>query len=47
MIPKSWSSTDSNEIRTMHTKNDYIEIKINEDADEIIQELFDSLLCRY
>ena len=23
------------------------EIKINEDADEIIQELFDSLLCRY
>ena len=27
----------------MHSKSDYIEIMINEEADEIIEELFDSL----
>ena len=31
----------------MHSKSDNIEIKINDKADEVIKELFDSLKNRY
>ena len=31
----------------MHSKSDNIEIMINDEADEIIEELFDSLKNRY
>ena len=31
----------------MHSKSDNIEIKINEKADEVIKDLFDSLKNRY
>ena len=41
------SSKDSNETRTMHTKSINIEIMIGNETDEIIKELFDSLLQRY
>ena len=41
------SSKDSNETRTMHTKSDNIEIVIGNEMDEIIEELFKSLLQRY
>ena len=37
------SFKDSNEIRTMHTKSDNIEIMIRNKTNEIIEELFDSL----
>ena len=33
----------SNEIRTMHTESDNIEIMIRNKTNEIIEELFDSL----
>ena len=31
----------------MHSKNDNIDIMINDEADEVIEELFDSLKNRY
>ena len=37
------SFKDSNEIRTMHTKSDNIEIMIRNKTNDIIEELFDSL----
>ena len=42
-----FSSKDSQEIRTMHSKSDNIEILIGNETDEIIEDLFDSLLQRY
>ena len=33
--------------RVMHSKHDKIEIMINDEADEVIKELFDSLKNRY
>ena len=41
------SSKDSNETRTMHTTNDNIEIMIGNETDEIIEEIFESLLQKY
>ena len=41
------SSTDNGEKRVMHSKSDNIEIVMNDKADEIIEELFDSLKNRY
>ena len=41
------SSKDSDETRTMHTKSDNIEIMMSSETDEIIEELFKSLLQRY
>ena len=41
------SSKDSDEIRSMHTKSDNIEIMIGSEANEITKELFKSLLQRY
>ena len=41
------SSKDSDETRTMLTKSDNIEIMMGSETDEIIKELFKSLLERY
>ena len=41
------SSKDSDETRTMLTKSDNIEIMMGSETDEIIKELFKSLLQRY
>ena len=41
------SSKDFNETRTMHIKSDNIEIMMGSETDEIIGELFNSLLQRY
>ena len=41
------SHKNSNETRTMHTKNDNIETIMSSETDEIIEELFKSLLQRY
>ena len=41
------SSKDSNEIRTMHTKSNNVEIMMGSETDEIIEELFESLLQLY
>ena len=41
------SSKDNDEEQIMHSKSDNIEIMINEEADEVIQVLFQSLLFRY
>ena len=41
------SSKDSDEIRTIHTKSDNIYIMMGDETDEIIKELFESLLQRY
>ena len=41
------SSKDSDETRTMHTKSNYVEIMVGSETDEIIEELFDSLLQLY
>ena len=41
------SSKDFDELRTMHTKSDNIEIMIGNETSEIIEELFNSLLQRY
>ena len=41
------SKNDSDETRTMRTKSDNIEIKMGSETDEIIKELFKSLLQRY
>ena len=41
------SSKDNNEECVMHSKSDNIEMMINNKADEIIEELFQSLLSHY
>ena len=41
------SSKDSDETRDMHTKNNNVEIMVGSETDEIIKELFKSLLQRY
>ena len=41
------SSENSNEARTKHTWSNNIKIMIGNETDEIIKELFDSLLQRY
>ena len=41
------SSKDSDETSTMHTKSDDIEIMVSNKTDEIIEELFKSLLQKY
>ena len=41
------SSIDNDEKCVMHSKSDNIEIMINDEADEVIKELFDSLKNRY
>ena len=38
---------DSNETRIMHTKSDYTEIRIGDDTNDVIKELFKSFLQRY
>ena len=40
-------SIDNDEERVMHSKSDHIEIIINDEADELTKELFDSLKNRY
>ena len=42
-----FSSKDSEEIYTMHSKSDNIEILIGNETGEIIEDLFDSFLQRY
>lgn len=44
---KFMSSTDSNEMRMLHTKCDSVVIMIDKDTYDIIQQLSDSLLNRY
>ena len=41
------SSIDNDEERVMHSKCDNIEIMVNDEADKVIKELFDSLKNRY
>ena len=41
------SSKDSDEICTMHTKSNNIEIMMGNETDEIIEDLFESLLQNY
>ena len=41
------SSTDRDEDRLMHSKSDNIEVVINDEADQVIKELFYSLRNRY
>ena len=41
------SSKDTEEKRVMHSKSENVKIMIYEKADEVIQELFESLLSRY
>ena len=41
------SSKDSNEIRTMDRTNNNTEIMMGKETDEIIEELFKSLLQKY
>ena len=43
----SISSLDNDEEHVMHSKNDNIEIMINDEADEVIEEIFDLLKNRY
>ena len=38
---------DSNEKRIMHTKSDNAEIRIGDDTNDVVKELFKSLLQRY
>ena len=40
-------SKDYNEEHVMHSKSDNIEIMINDKADKVLEELFQSLLSRY
>ena len=47
MIIDFISSKDSDEIRTMQTKSNNIEIMMGNETDEIIEELFESLLQKY
>ena len=47
-IPNNFiSSIDNDEERVMHANSDNIETMINDEADEVIKELFDSLKNRY
>ena len=47
-IPSNFiSSIDNNEERLIHSKSDDIEIMINDEADGVIKELFDSLKNRH
>ena len=41
------SKPDSDETHTMRTKSDNIEIMISGETDEVVEELFKSLLQRY
>ena len=41
------SSIDNDEERVMHSKSDDIQIMINDEAEEVIKKLFDSLKDRY
>ena len=41
------SSKDNDEERVMHLKSDNIEFMIYDNAEEVIKELFESLLNRY
>ena len=41
------SSNNNDEERVMHSQSDNTEIMISDKADEIIEELFQSLLSRY
>ena len=41
------SSIDDDEERVMHSKSDDIQIMINDEAEEVIKKLFDSLKDRY
>ena len=41
------SSIDNDEERVMHSKSDNIEIMTNDEVDEVIKQLFDSLKNRY
>ena len=41
------SSKDSDETRTMHTKNNNVEIMVGSETNEIIQDLFKSFLQKY
>ena len=41
------SSKDNDKECVMHSKSNNIEIMINDKADEVIEELFQSLLSRY
>ena len=41
------SKPDSDETRTMHTKRDNTEIRIGDDTNDVIKELFKSFLQRY
>ena len=47
MIINFVSSKDADEIRTMDTKGNNIEIMMGTEADESIKELFESLVQRY
>ena len=38
---------DSDEERVMHSKSDYIKIIINDEADEVIKEIFEALSSCY
>ena len=41
------SSIDNDEERVMHSKSDDTQIMINDEAEEVIKKLFDSLKDRY
>ena len=41
------SSKDTNEEHTVHSKRDNIEVMIYDDANEVTEELFESLLTKY
>ena len=41
------SSKDHDKECVMHSKSDNIEIMINDKADDVLKELFQSLLCQY
>lgn len=45
--PFFFSYKDSEEARTIHTKNDNVETMIENQTDEIIEELINCLLQRY
>ena len=47
MMINFMSSKDFDEIRTMHTKSNNLEIIMGNETDEIIKELFESLLQNY
>ena len=41
------SSKDSDKTRTIHTKSQNVEIRVGDETDKIIKELFKSLLQKY